>query len=113
MKLFRYGRPGHEKPGILDKQGMPRDLDLWPEVNGKRYQNSSTSRLIFEVTYLVRYLSRFMSLHPGDLISTGTPPGVGLGMKPPQYLQEGDKIRLGIQGLGEQHQRVRPGVVAT
>jgi 2-keto-4-pentenoate hydratase/2-oxohepta-3-ene-1,7-dioic acid hydratase in catechol pathway len=79
---------------------------MWLEVNGKRVQNGSTRTMIFGVAHLVSYISRFMTLYPGDLISTGTPPGVGLGMKPPLYLKPGDEMRLGIQGLGEQHQTV-------
>jgi 2,4-diketo-3-deoxy-L-fuconate hydrolase len=81
-------------------------LDLWLEVDGHRYQNGSTRTLVFGVPYLVSYLSRFMSLQPGDIISTGTPPGVGLGQKPPVYLRAGNVMRLGVQGLGEQRQRV-------
>jgi 2,4-diketo-3-deoxy-L-fuconate hydrolase len=84
----------------------PHNLNLWLEVDGKRYQNGSTKTMIFKVTHLVSYLSQFMSLHPGDIISTGTPPGVGLGQKPPVYLTAGNQIRLGIEGLGEQRQRV-------
>jgi 2-keto-4-pentenoate hydratase/2-oxohepta-3-ene-1,7-dioic acid hydratase in catechol pathway len=82
------------------------DLDLWLEVDGKRYQNGSTKTLIFGVPYLVSYLSRFMSLQSGDMIATGTPPGVGLGQKPPVFLRAGNEVRLGVQGLGEQQQRV-------
>ncbi len=81
-------------------------LDLWLEVDGNRYQDGNTSTMVFNVAYLVSYLSRFMSLHPGDIISTGTPPGVGHGMKPPVYLRDGNEVRLGVQGLGEQRQRV-------
>jgi 2-keto-4-pentenoate hydratase/2-oxohepta-3-ene-1,7-dioic acid hydratase in catechol pathway len=81
-------------------------LDLWLEVDGRRYQNGSTRTLVFDVPFLVSYLSRFMSLQPGDIISTGTPPGVGLGQKPPVYLRAGNAMRLGVQGLGEQRQRV-------
>jgi 2,4-didehydro-3-deoxy-L-rhamnonate hydrolase len=81
-------------------------LDLWLEVDGHRYQNGSTRTLVFGVPYLISYLSRFMSLQPGDIISTGTPPGVGLGQKPPVYLRAGNVMRLGVQGLGEQRQRV-------
>ncbi len=87
---------------ILD----PQNMGLWLEVDGNRYQNGSTSSMIFGVTYLVSYVSRFMSLHSGDIISTGTPPGVGMGQKPPVYLRAGNHIRLGIDGLGEQQQRV-------
>ncbi len=81
-------------------------LDLWLEVDGHRYQNGSTRTLVFGVPFLVSYLSRFMSLQPGDIISTGTPPGVGLGQKPPVYLRAGNVMRLGVQGLGEQRQTV-------
>lgn len=80
-------------------------LAMWLEVDGKRYQNGSTSTMIFSVPQLVSYLSRFMSLQSGDVISTGTPPGVGLGQKPPVYLKVGQTMRLGIEGLGEQTQR--------
>ena len=82
------------------------DLNLWLEVDGHRYQDGSTKTLIFGVPYLISYLSRFMSLQPGDIISTGTPPGVGHGKKPPVYLREGNVVRLGVAGLGEQQQRV-------
>jgi 2-keto-4-pentenoate hydratase/2-oxohepta-3-ene-1,7-dioic acid hydratase in catechol pathway len=81
-------------------------LDLWLEVDGHRYQNGSTRTLVFGVPFLISYLSRFMSLQPGDIISTGTPPGVGLGQKPPVYLRAGNVMRLGVQGLGEQRQKV-------
>jgi 2-keto-4-pentenoate hydratase/2-oxohepta-3-ene-1,7-dioic acid hydratase in catechol pathway len=83
-----------------------QNLGLWLEVNGRRHQNGSTSRMIFGVPHLVSYLTRFMSLQPGDVIATGTPPGVGHGMKPPVYLRPGDEVRLGIEGLGEQRQHV-------
>ncbi len=84
----------------------PHQLDLWLEVDGKRYQNGNTRTMIFQIPTIISYLSRFMSLQPGDVISTGTPPGVGLGIKPePVYLRAGQQIRLGISGLGEQHQR--------
>jgi len=85
------------------------NLKLWLEVDGHRYQEGSTKTLIFGVPYLVSYLSRFMSLQPGDIISTGTPPGVGHGKKPPVYLREGNVIRLGVEGLGEQRQTVIQG----
>jgi 2-keto-4-pentenoate hydratase/2-oxohepta-3-ene-1,7-dioic acid hydratase in catechol pathway len=87
----------------------PGDLNLWLEVDGHRYQDGSTKTLIFGVPYLVSYLSRFMSLLPGDILSTGTPPGVGHGKKPPVYLREGNVVRLGVEGLGEQQQRVVQG----
>jgi 2,4-diketo-3-deoxy-L-fuconate hydrolase len=84
----------------------PQRLSLWLEVDGKRFQNGSTSTMIFNVAQIVSYLSRFMSLQPGDVISTGTPPGVGMGHKPePVYLRAGQTMRLGIEGLGEQQQR--------
>ena len=82
------------------------NLGMWLEVNGRRYQDGSTRTMIFKPAFLVSYLSQFMSLQPGDIVTTGTPPGVGLGQKPPVYLKVGDEIRLGIQGLGEQRQRV-------
>ena len=85
------------------------DLNLWLEVDGHRYQDGSTKTLIFGVPYLVSYLSKFMSLLPGDIISTGTPPGVGHGKKPPVYLREGNVVRLGVEGLGEQRQTVIKG----
>ena len=84
----------------------PQDLNLWLEVDGHLYQRGSTRTMVFGVAHLISYLSRFMSLHPGDVLSTGTPPGVGLGQKPPRYLAPGNLIRLGIDGLGTQTQRV-------
>ncbi|KGD90216.1 2-hydroxyhepta-2,4-diene-1,7-dioate isomerase [Achromobacter sp. RTa] len=90
-----------------DEIADPQALDMWLDVNGKRYQNGSTRTMVFGVAQLVAYVSRFMTLYPGDLISTGTPPGVGMGQKPaPIYLKAGDEMRLGIAGLGEQRQRV-------
>ena len=89
-----------------DEVPDPQGLNLWLEVDGHRYQNGSTRTMVFGVAFLVSYLSRFMSLQPGDIISTGTPPGVGLGQKPPVYLKPGNIIRLGIDGLGEQRQQV-------
>jgi 2-keto-4-pentenoate hydratase/2-oxohepta-3-ene-1,7-dioic acid hydratase in catechol pathway len=86
----------------------PQNLRLWLEVDGHKYQDGTTRTMVFGVAYLVSYLSRFMSLQPGDIISTGTPPGVGLGQKPPVYLRPGNRIRLGIEGLGEQTQAVVP-----
>jgi 2-keto-4-pentenoate hydratase/2-oxohepta-3-ene-1,7-dioic acid hydratase in catechol pathway len=91
-----------------DEVDDPQKLGLWLEVDGHRYQNGSTATMVFGVGYLVSYLSRFMSLQPGDIISTGTPPGVGLGQKPPVYLRPGNVIRLGVEGLGEQRQTVVP-----
>ena len=88
-----------------DEIADPHQLDLWLEVDGKRYQNGSTRTMIFQIPKLVSYLSQFMSLQPGDVISTGTPPGVGLGIKPePVFLRAGQRMRLGIEGLGEQEQ---------
>ena len=89
-----------------DEVPDPQDLNLWLEVDGHRYQNGSTRTMIFGVRQLVSYVSRFMSLQPGDIISTGTPPGVGMGQRPPVYLRAGNRVRLGVQGLGEQDQRV-------
>jgi 2,4-diketo-3-deoxy-L-fuconate hydrolase len=84
----------------------PQALDMWLEVDGHRYQNGSTRTMVFGVAHLISYLSRFMSLQPGDIISTGTPPGVGLGQKPPIYLRPGNVMTLGIEGLGRQRQQV-------
>ena len=97
-------------PWLVTKEEVPnpQTLNLWLEVDGHRFQNGSTGTMVFGVAYLVSYLSRFMSLQPGDIISTGTPPGVGLGQKPPIYLRAGNVIRLGIGGLGEQRQTVVP-----
>ena len=89
-----------------DEVGDPQNLELWTTVNGERRQHGSTAKMIFTVAALVAYVSRFMSLRPGDLISTGTPAGVGHGFKPPRYLQPGDAVELGITGLGVQHHRV-------
>jgi 2,4-didehydro-3-deoxy-L-rhamnonate hydrolase len=90
-----------------DEVPDPQALSMWLEVNGKRVQNGNTKTMIFGVAHLVSYISRFMTLYPGDLISSGTPPGVGLGQKPtPWYLKDGDTMRLSIEGLGEQNQRV-------
>jgi 2-keto-4-pentenoate hydratase/2-oxohepta-3-ene-1,7-dioic acid hydratase in catechol pathway len=89
-----------------DEVADPQDLPMWLTVNGKTMQNGSTKTMVYGVAHLVSYLSQFMTLHPGDVISTGTPPGVGLGMKPPQYLKAGDVVELGIAGLGQQRQDV-------
>jgi 2,4-didehydro-3-deoxy-L-rhamnonate hydrolase len=91
-----------------DEVGDPQTLGCWLEVNGEKRQNSSTSDMIFGVAEIVSYMSRFMRLVPGDLIATGTPEGVALGMKPPVWLKPGDEMRLGIDKLGEQRQRVVP-----
>ena len=88
-----------------DEVPDPQALSLWLEVDGHRFQDGNTRTMVFGVAQLVSHLSRFMSLQPGDIISTGTPPGVGLGQKPPRYLVAGQVMRLGIQGLGEQRQR--------
>jgi 2,4-diketo-3-deoxy-L-fuconate hydrolase len=89
-----------------DEAPAPTDMRLWLEVDGRRYQDGTTANMVFSVQTLVAYVSRFMSLQSGDVISTGTPAGVGLGQKPPVYLEVGQSIRLGIDGLGEQRQRV-------
>jgi 2,4-diketo-3-deoxy-L-fuconate hydrolase len=91
----------------LDEVGDLNSLGLWLDVNGQRMQTGSTASLIFDVPTIISYVSQFMSLQPGDIIATGTPPGVGMGMKPPVWLKEGDVIRLGIDKLGEQQQQVR------
>jgi ureidoglycolate lyase len=100
---------GPTGPWLVTKDEVPdpQNLAMWLEVDGKRYQNGSTKTMIFNVPKLVSYLSHFMSLQPGDVISTGTPPGVGMGQKPePIYLKAGQTMRLGIAGLGEQQQRL-------
>lgn len=90
-----------------DEVSDPQALNLWLEVDGKRYQDGTTAKMIFDVATIISYLSNFMSLQPGDVISTGTPPGVGMGVKPePVYLKAGQTMRLGIEGLGEQTQKV-------
>jgi 2-keto-4-pentenoate hydratase/2-oxohepta-3-ene-1,7-dioic acid hydratase in catechol pathway len=93
-------------PWLVTKDGVadPQKLGMWLEVNGKRFQNGSTATMVYGVRFLVSYLSRFMSLHPGDIISTGTPPGVGMGQKPPLFLRAGDVMELEIEGLGRQRQ---------
>ncbi|MFG1395682.1 fumarylacetoacetate hydrolase family protein [Roseixanthobacter pseudopolyaromaticivorans] len=97
-------------PWLVTSDEMPdtSDLAMWLEVNGEKVQNGSTRTMIFDPAYLVSYISQFMVLDPGDIITTGTPPGVGLGMKPPRYLKAGDVMRVGIEGLGEQQQTVIP-----
>ena len=85
-----------------DEVADPQDLDMWLEVDGHRYQDGSTKTMVYGVRHLVSYLSQFMSLQPGDVITTGTPPGVGMGQKPPTYLKPGQTVHLGIGGLGEQ-----------
>ncbi len=89
-----------------DEVRNPQALALWLEVDGHRYQNGSTATMVYQVPFLISYLSQFMSLQSGDVISTGTPPGVGMGQKPPVFLHAGQTMRLGVQGLGEQMQRV-------
>src|SRR6185312_6476952 len=90
-----------------DEVDDPQNLRLWLDVNGKRMQDGSTKTMVFKVNFLISYISRFMALEPGDVITTGTVPGVGLGMKPPQYLKAGDTIELGVEKLGTQKQTVR------
>lgn len=89
-----------------DEVGDPAELGMWLEVNGHRYQDGSTATMVYKPAFLVSYLSQFMSLHPGDVISTGTPPGVGMGQNPQVFLKAGDVMRLGIDKLGEQRQEV-------
>jgi 2-keto-4-pentenoate hydratase/2-oxohepta-3-ene-1,7-dioic acid hydratase in catechol pathway len=86
--------------------GDPHELGMWLDVNGQPRQRGNTKTMVFGVAHLVSYISQFMTLMPGDIITTGTPPGVGMGMKPPQFLKPGDVVTLGIEGLGEQRQRV-------
>jgi len=91
------------KDEISDVQKLNLSLDL----NNKRMQTGNTSKMIFNINFILSYLSNFMSLQPGDIVTTGTPPGVGMGKKPPLYLKSGDEMRLAIDHLGNQHQRVR------
>jgi 2-keto-4-pentenoate hydratase/2-oxohepta-3-ene-1,7-dioic acid hydratase in catechol pathway len=95
-------------PWLVTKDEVPdpQNLKLWLEVDGRRMQESSTSTMIFPVRTLVSYLSQFMTLHPGDVIATGTPAGVGMSRKPPVFLRAGQTVRLGVEGLGEQRQRI-------
>jgi 2-keto-4-pentenoate hydratase/2-oxohepta-3-ene-1,7-dioic acid hydratase in catechol pathway len=95
-------------PWLVTADEVPdwQNLEMWLEVDGHRYQHGSTKTMVFGVPFLVSYISQFMSLQPGDVISTGTPPGVGLGQKPPVFLRPGNRMRLGIAGLGEQQQLV-------
>ncbi|MBB5275137.1 2-keto-4-pentenoate hydratase/2-oxohepta-3-ene-1,7-dioic acid hydratase in catechol pathway [Rhizobium rosettiformans] len=93
-----------------DEISNPHDLKMWLLVNGKMMQDGSSKTMVYGVAHVVSYLSQFMSLHPGDIISTGTPPGVGLGMKPPQFLKAGDVVELGIEGLGTQKQTFKADV---
>ena len=87
-----------------DEIADPQNLGMWLKVNGETMQNGSSKTMVYGVAFVVSYLSQFMSLHPGDVISTGTPPGVGMGMKPPRFLKAGDAVELGIEGLGTQKQ---------
>ncbi len=98
-------------PYLVTPDEIPdvNDLNLWLEVNGERLQDGNTRELIFNIPHILSYLSQFMTLEPGDVISTGTPPGVGLGLNPPRYLKEGDVVRLGIDHLGEQQQTLVQG----
>jgi 2-keto-4-pentenoate hydratase/2-oxohepta-3-ene-1,7-dioic acid hydratase in catechol pathway len=89
-----------------DEVPDPQNLEMWLEVDGHRYQNGSTGTMVFGVAHLISYVSQFMSLRSGDIISTGTPPGVGFGLKPPVFLRPGNRMRLGINGLGQQNQEV-------
>lgn len=100
-----YGQIG---PWLVtrDEVADPQDISMWLTVNGKKMQDGSTKTMVYGVAHVVSYLSQFMSLHPGDIISTGTPPGVGMGQKPQQYLRAGDVVELGIAGLGSQRQLV-------
>lgn len=95
-------------PWLVTKDEIPdpQNLSMWLDVNGERMQNGSTKTMIFNVAQIVSYVSHFMILEPGDVITTGTPPGVGMGMKPPRFLKAGDVVALGIEGLGEQRQRL-------
>ncbi|SBW15245.1 FAH family protein [Brucella sp. 10RB9215] len=100
---------GPTGPWLVTKDEIadPENLAMWLKVNGETMQNGSSRTMIYGVRHLVSYLSQFMSLQPGDIISTGTPPGVGMGMKPPRYFKAGDVVELGIEGLGSQKQNVR------
>lgn len=91
-----------------DEMGDYNNLAMWLEVDGHRHQNGTTATMVYKVPFLIAYCSRFMSLQPGDVISTGTPPGVGMGAKPPRFLRGGETMRLGIEGLGMQTQKVLP-----
>jgi 2-keto-4-pentenoate hydratase/2-oxohepta-3-ene-1,7-dioic acid hydratase in catechol pathway len=97
---------GPTGPWLVTKDDVadPQNLKMWLKVNGQTMQDGTSSTMVYNVKFLVSYLSQFMSLHPGDIISTGTPPGVGMGMKPPRYLRDGDVVELGIEGLGSQKQ---------
>jgi 2-keto-4-pentenoate hydratase/2-oxohepta-3-ene-1,7-dioic acid hydratase in catechol pathway len=101
----RAARPLARHP---DEVGDVQNLGMWLDVNGQRRQTGSTKTMIFDCAQIVSYTSHFMILEPGDVITTGTPPGVGLGMKPPQFLKAGDVVTLGIEKLGEQRQTIVP-----
>ena len=100
-----YGQIG---PWLVTRDEVedPQNLSMWLKVNGQTMQDGSTKTMVYGVAHVISYLSQFMTLHPGDVISTGTPPGVGIGQKPPRYLKAGDVVELGIQGLGSQRQDV-------
>lgn len=105
MKLLRVGAEGQERPAILDGNQQARDLSsVIPDINGERLQDGNTITMVFNVKTIVAYLSQFMTLEAGDVIMTGTPPGVSMGQSPQKYLKAGDTVRTGIEGLGEQHQ---------
>ena len=89
-----------------DEISRPQNLSIWLELNGKKMQNGNTKTMVFNLKELISYVSHYMTLYPGDIIATGTPPGVGMGMKPPRYLKKGDEMKLGIDGLGAQIQKV-------
>ncbi len=89
-----------------DEISRPQNLSIWLELNGKKMQNGNTKTMVFNIKELISYVSHYMTLYPGDIIATGTPPGVGMGMKPPRYLKKGDEMKLGIEGLGVQIQKV-------
>ena len=89
-----------------DEISRPQNLSIWLELNGKKMQNGNTKTMVFNIKELISYVSHYMTLYPGDIIATGTPPGVGMGMKPPRYLKKGDEMKLGIDGLGVQIQKV-------
>jgi len=98
-------------PFVVTKEEIknPNNLELWLKVNGERMQSGNTSDFVFTIETVVSYISEFMTLLPGDIISTGTPSGVGLGLKPPRYLKPGDEVELGVEGLGSSKQKVKPG----
>ena len=89
-----------------DEISRPQNLSIWLELNGKKMQNGNTKTMVFNIKELISYVSHYMTLYPGDILATGTPPGVGMGMKPPRYLKKGDEMKLGIDGLGTQIQKV-------